>query len=404
MINLLIILMYSYIAGAEVVGSIICSEPAIKYGYINGINNPTYWEAQRSSLMLTSRLKIGDVHVFYNKSNGIRKDLSDSLYQKIEELKGSWFGASIIAKVFIKTIPHRDNRKEIVSTIEKEIEQNSRLVVFSHSQGNLYANIACELLKEDQLSFSNIQIGTPASKILCGKSNHYTTIRSDEMYQIVASLTSYRGEKIDASNNPYINKLLNTAIAPVVKNLALISPLSPPLRANIDQPKANVKFSDFYHHSMDNYLSYEPSLNQIKAHHREVVKPFTVSNQELFSGGGFAVNCRNAANHVGETFHSGAVAKINGKKNPQTMINFFKEYTVEEIANEDDRAPASVGSKPSGYRLVESFTAAFYCMFLILGVGWRFFLFLFKAIFLAAGRAIVNSSNQDDEDNLSTRI
>ena len=62
----------------------------------------------------------------------------------------------------MKTIT-TDNQQEVNSKILKAYDEKKEMIVFSHSQGNFYANKACEDLGKSV--FKNIQIATPTSEI-----------------------------------------------------------------------------------------------------------------------------------------------------------------------------------------------------------------------------------------------
>ena len=155
------------------------------YGYINGIKNENKQVAVRGAINIENKLKLDQVETIYNRSSlGGVKDLVDSFHQKIEEasILGSWR-----AKVWLATTPWvEDNRKEIFSMINSLQKPNEKLVIFSHSQGNLYANLACEKFGRD--AFENIQIATPSSYIGCGEPTHYTSIKKDEMLFMTGKL------------------------------------------------------------------------------------------------------------------------------------------------------------------------------------------------------------------------
>lgn len=308
-----IVLIYWSNSFSSIVGSINCEPRHKKYVYINGIN--TTWSMGKKTVdKMSFKLRVNNsIDLIHNNTHGLASDLKDSIFQKIEELKRSpWSLRNILSKSFAYTLSIKDNRESILQRIEKLSAEDSDLIVISHSQGNLYSNIACERMKAKNRKFHNIQIGTPANSIECGRNHHYTTLQTDEMYQLIMSLTSLSGGKLDISKNKYYKDAINLGLAPMFKVIALSSPIKSPLKANINQSPMKTSFFKFHHHSMENYLEFIPSISQIRRHHNQVLRELNKGSKELFSGKDLKVNCQNAANHIGESFHAGMVNRING--------------------------------------------------------------------------------------------
>lgn len=204
------------------------------------------------------------METIYNQTNlGGVKDLYDSFYQKVEEAGKM---GSLTANLWRLQHPwEADHRGEIFSRIKTLQKENEKLVVFSHSQGNLYANLACSKFGRD--AFENIQIATPSSYIGCGEPTHYTSIKQDEMLYITGDVL-----RIPA---------------------ALLADINPPLPPLISQNKAMTAGFDV--HSINNYLEYSPARDDIGKHLKEVQDKLNLS---IVKSKNYNISCDNVASYL----------------------------------------------------------------------------------------------------------
>lgn len=174
--------------------------------YINGINNKFNSKGEvvetgssgkvrvlrsplvsiRNNVNLKTKSNLVFVHI-PNPSYNLFNDLVQSYRQKLKENASSFKISinSIMAYVLLFPISN-NNLKTIYQSLKSMIIKGDKVIVISHSQGNLYANEACNSLKKDEdiplyirenFPFRNIQVATPASKIECG--DRYTNYEHD---------------------------------------------------------------------------------------------------------------------------------------------------------------------------------------------------------------------------------
>lgn len=284
---------------------LIFCKKEISYSYINGVNTERY-KSRDSSVLIKNKFKIKtDVNIAYNETKGLTKDLIDSVLEKIEEKLWTVRQAGKLwAKINLSFI---DNRELIINELKKHRNESDDHIVFSHSQGNLYANIACLQFKENGLNFKNIQIATPASKIQCGNQTDYVTINNDEMYFLVSNITNL--ENLKKENPSFFQKGFENFI----DNFNLLtSVVDPPLKSNISQKKFDAPFFNFEHHSIDNYLSYPPSFSKLEQIYK---KTFDSINQEYFiiHNQNYNISCSNISKHLDQPFKSLYPFTIHGQ-------------------------------------------------------------------------------------------
>jgi hypothetical protein len=302
-------LFFPLISFAKQYGTVSCLIP--QYGYINGILNESILKAKQSSSLIQNSLSISyEVKTLYNQSEGATIDLLRALFQKIEESKDSVFFLSkrglIITygrKVFgyLMDVENKssdnlfrlvlsDNQKNVNQKILNSYDKNKKLIIFSHSQGNLYANKACDDLPHN--TFENIQIATPSAKVKCGDPNHYTSIHTDEMIQIVRKL----GVPFSVYFNAPIMSPLSSNV-PQINSTYKINNPNIPIPTSIDELESLYKMiekHDFSVHTINNYLSNPPSLSKIKKDHKDVLKNnFQVSSQNIINSDEIVINCDN---------------------------------------------------------------------------------------------------------------
>lgn len=135
---------------------------------------------QDNSKLIFDRIK--------NSSTDIKKDIMRTYIQKITE-GNQGFGFFIPSNYLLKYIANftqRDNFDQINKNIRTRVLSGEKLIIVSHSQGNLYANEVCKDIKSDQYfssilkegyPFINVQVATPADAIECG--TKYTSLISD---------------------------------------------------------------------------------------------------------------------------------------------------------------------------------------------------------------------------------
>lgn len=325
------IVLFSQFAYSKIIGEFNCSEP--QYGYINGILNQDEDGARVSSKNIKDSLNIKkDIKTFYNQSEGFAIDLIRSLFQKIEESNQKGFIQSSINNLIIKYLKEiiwsdfniekksddeilkiilTDNQKHIDNKILKSYNKNKKLIIFSHSQGNLYANQACENLGLSY--FKNIQIATPSSEIKCGDKDHYTSIHSDEMIVLLNKLGKPVGSvlgfeiksplktNVSQMNGKYIEKSIPFFVTPV------------PLVEVYNIFKFIQSGANFQVHSIDNYLLNPPSLSKIKSHHQEVLgNNYNEEGKKIIQSEDVNISCDNVKDYLNQ--------KIEITRNPATIL------------------------------------------------------------------------------------
>ena len=166
-----------------------------KIYYLNGINknfknidDDDTNEVKKILNFMSYNIKLKDtltreIDIIENQSKNIIQDLLESYRQKLNENdRNNWLTQYslqyAIRNIFFNVIGN-NNFPKIYDKIKNEVLSGNKIVILSHSQGNLYANEVCNQLKNDeslpeyfkiQNPFHNIQIATPASYIACGKS------------------------------------------------------------------------------------------------------------------------------------------------------------------------------------------------------------------------------------------
>ena len=99
--------------------------------------------------------------------------------------------ASLFASKTVLSLIDNNNFKPLYEKINQEVLTGDKIVIVSHSQGNLYANDICrELKSNDKLMkalnnenpFINIQVATPASEIACG--SQYVSLKWDKVVNL----------------------------------------------------------------------------------------------------------------------------------------------------------------------------------------------------------------------------
>lgn len=290
----------------------------VSYSYINGIMNKIPDTALDSALLIRNKVTFNkSLDLAFNQSKGVLLDLKDAFFQKVEESKS--LPNRLLSWTWAKTnlSNHSDNRVSIINSLNENSKNAQEHIVFSHSQGNLYANLACK--SEDlNLKFHNIQIASPASRIECGEKNHYTTINSDEMYALVDATT--RGKLNIEDDSPYSFFLKEIGLifgSPVGR----ITNLEPPMKSNIVQSTRtigsvlNEKSVDsklFKTHMIDNYLSFTPSLKHIQDNYHQIynkMKPDDV----ILTSKKTTVNCENIEKFIGKDIFESSFT-VKGQK------------------------------------------------------------------------------------------
>jgi hypothetical protein len=236
-------------------------------------------DARDSAILIYNTLQINSpVKTAFNKSSGEASDLLKALTQKVEETS-SIFKLSL--KIWSYALPSVDNRISIISQLKENQEGHDEMIVFSHSQGNFYANIACDSMEK---KFKNIQIASPTGSIHCGKKNYYTTLSSDEMYQLVSNL-SRTSNREPASMLNSQNMLLNIFGETLSRYIAENIKTTPPMKWNVSQTSSlvNSKSTEdlFEKHSMNNYLSYLPSIEHIRSNYQEVLNSVQIDSVRI---------------------------------------------------------------------------------------------------------------------------
>lgn len=365
---------------SKVIESFSCGE-TLSHAYINGILNKSRNEAEDSAIKITNLLNTeSEIELAFNQSQGAVKDLSNALLQKVEERN---YPVKLMGKFWAKiSLPMVDNRASILEQL-KSIKKDKELIVISHSQGNLYANIACE-----DISFKNIQIATPASKINCGKSHHYTTLTSDEMYQFVYSLSKGSMETPPALLG-IKNDIINFMTSVAFRNVAINTPVSPPLKANVSQQNSNLSIFDknvdpeklFEKHSVLNYLNYPPSKKHIQKNYNQVLSGVNTQSQILKTKH-YNINCKNVDRFVDSEL---TIVGEYLSNNQVRKASLFTDYKIEKIDE-------------NKYQLVEN--SRFYLLLTILIILALFFhKKLVWAIRLWTMAVISGINNSDDEED-----
>lgn len=158
--------------------------------YLNGINkdfnnNDVLNEINQiiNRIIMNTNIKNRTVSSIPNQSKNIIQDLLESYRQKINENnRNDWsIKYSIHQKLrnMFFNVLGNNNFDKIYKKLKQEVITGNKIIVLSHSQGNLYANETCKKLKSDseipeyirkiENPFHNIQVATPASYIECGK-------------------------------------------------------------------------------------------------------------------------------------------------------------------------------------------------------------------------------------------
>jgi len=319
---------------------IICGDQKISYSYVNGINTEKL-KSKESADLLTAVLKTKKpVYPIYNQSQGVFLDLMKCIAEKLEE-------KNVFVKIYATAwkffnFKFIDNRDFIKSKIEENKKDSKYHIVFSHSQGNLYTNIACKDLRRYEDPFINIQIASPTSEVLCGSLNDHITINEDELYKIMSNSLDLAFLKSDGNDvfNNYIDVLTT-----------LNMPMNPPMKHNVVQPNLKTPFLSFSHHSIENYLTYKPSLNLIKrVYERNLNKikppPFLLKNNSLI------IDCSNINQYTSDDLPVNGLFTVFGRTFQKTDYNEFRIVKIEE----------------GEYLLVKEFKLIYFSIVLVLAI------------------------------------
>lgn len=342
---------------------ISCVSP--KYAYINGVFNKTSDENSISGLLIQKKLKITDkIAPIFNRSSG-KKDLINAVKQKAKEYERNkkWYQPS--QSILIKSLDYlvADNFKEVQKLMKDIQEDGSKILLFSHSQGNLYANELC--LDLGRNAFVNIQIATPASEILCG--NKYTSIHSDEMLKLV-NLSKY--------------------IPDIIKNSTIQT--LPPLKSNRNQiiKYLNTSFLDFKIHSVDNYMNNDPSLEKIKNDYELTIKEEFKTTNQIVKTEKYDISCDNIEHFIDKKLDfiskSGTPTPIKIAGTTEYLHGF---YQIEKIG---DKKYQLIKQKPfMFFDKLPSFLKSI--IYFILGL----FGLLLASLFLNVGAGVLKRDHED---------
>jgi hypothetical protein len=298
-------------------GEFYCFEP--QYGYINGILNQEEEDAKNSSLKIKESLELKkDVNTFYNQSEGAAVDLIRTVFQKIAESNEDGLLLSKKKSLIIQysrqfladamditdktdegilkwvTI---DNQKSIDTKIMEFYDKKKRMIIFSHSQGNMYANKACMDLGRS--IFENIQIATPAAEVKCGEKSHYTSIHSDEMVDFLERVGRPVGILLGLDIKSPLKTNTPQQNGRYLEQKSYLNPPNLPVIDIYNFYQFITSDNKFGVHSIDNYLSNPPSLAKIKQHHQNILsKNFQEANRNIIEAPEFTVNCDNIDDFV----------------------------------------------------------------------------------------------------------
>jgi hypothetical protein len=324
------------------------------------------------------RKKVGiteSVNTAFNQSSGMQNDILRAIMQKSEE-------TSIIFKLLVKTWTSNfssvDNRTMIIDQLKNHQTGHEELIVFSHSQGNFYANIACDDMEK---KFKNIQIASPTNNIRCGKKSNYTTLSSDEMYQLVNNL-SQKNNRLPASVLDFKNNLYKLFGETVTQYIAQNIRTTPPMKWNVSQPNSTVALGSdgdlFEKHSMNNYLSYPPSIEHIKSNYQEVLNSVKsdVIKIPLVSK---TISCSNVDKYL------------------NSQLNINGDFTVNKTSYHPDSFHTySIIKEGSRYSILEESHFFYFLIIAIILIICAPFLI---KIFIIVSATITSFMNSDDEES-----
>lgn len=155
--------------------------------------------------------KYGKVYLSYNWEQGAMADLLETYYQlkeagQVNELhffavvyaitRGNLkFSAQATARLMeslpLAKEPEQNNVDEMIQKYyETSFSKSHRVLLVSHSQGNLFANRVYDAIKPSEYKeyFANIQVATPAEEVLAINGNYITLFGDPIINPIPGSL------------------------------------------------------------------------------------------------------------------------------------------------------------------------------------------------------------------------
>jgi hypothetical protein len=168
------------------------------------------------------------VGLSYNYSYGLVYDLAETYYQLKQEgqapdnffttllsLISGRYGqaASLMAEIIAlhSELLEDENLDEMVQTYQSSISGGHKVVLVSHSQGNLFGVRAYDKLRSWQKRyFAQVSVATPAGRVAGG--GQYVTLRDDEIIKAVLGSLSgnaKNSEKVGFLNHGFVESYLN---------------------------------------------------------------------------------------------------------------------------------------------------------------------------------------------------
>lgn len=210
-----------------------------KYYFINGVGN-TKRTILLSSIALERSLNLQDTVTSLKNPRNLGS--GQEIFPGFLNTKAiPTFGE--IKEVFSQKMAELSKEDEAIdeATIKEmfsQLSEDKHNIIFSHSQGNLYANALCDY-NNNKKKQVNIGIASPASVAKCG--NQYVTLKEDSVINILR-----------------------------VTHTAAFSPLKDPLKWNSSISRSGLcKDTLWFCHGLNEvYLQEEEPLAQIKALHK----------------------------------------------------------------------------------------------------------------------------------------